>query len=359
MIERFDPLAGRRLRILSEAGRADPALEPPLPEADLLKIYALMVTTRAADLKALRLQRQGRMGTFAQSLGHEACQVGSAMAVGPKDWVFPYFRDLGTFLTLGFPLKNYYLIWMGREDGNRVPEGLNIFTVTVPVGTQLPQAVGFAMALKFRKERAAVAAYFGDGATSEGDFSEALNFAGVFKAPIVFICLNNQYAISTPLVKQTAAPTIAQKAVAYGFPGVQVDGNDALAMYAAASEALDKARTGGGPTLIEAFTYRLSDHTTSDDASRYRAKEEVAAWTDKDPILRFREYLKGKGLWDETVEDRIGREAELLIAKAVEEAENEPPPAPEDYFVHTYKDMPPHLRDELEDLRLFLKEAGR
>jgi len=299
------------------------------------------------------------MGTFAQSQGHEACQIGSAMAVGPKDWVFPYFRDLGTFLTLGFPLKNYYLIWMGREDGNRVSDGLNIFTVTVPVATQLPQAVGFAMALKHRKEPAAVAAYFGDGATSEGDFSEALNFAGVFRTPIVFICVNNQYAISTPLSKQTAAPTIAQKAVAYGFPGVQVDGNDALAMYAAAREALDRARSGGGPTLIEALTYRLSDHTTSDDASRYRAKEEVAAWAEKDPILRFRAYLKEKGLWDETVEDRIGREAEELISRAAGEAENEPPAALEDYFIHTYKDMPPHLKEELEDLRLFLKEGGR
>ncbi len=359
MIEHFDPLKGERLQILSETGAADPKLEPALSGEDLKKIYTLMVTARAADLKALRLQRQGRMGTFAQSLGHEACQVGSAMAVGPEDWVFPYFRDLGTFITLGLPLKNYYLLWMGSEEGNRIPEGLNIFTITIPVSTQLPQAVGFALALKYRKKPAAVAAYFGDGATSEGDFNEALNFAGVLRAPVVFICVNNQYAISTPVGKQTASRTIAQKAVAFGFPGIQVDGNDALAMYAASKEALERARSGGGPTLIEAFTYRLSDHTTSDDASRYRTKDEVGEWAKKDPIERFRSYLKGKGLWDEAFEIRINQEADDRINRAVEEAESAPPPQPEDYFAYTYKDMPPQLKDELADLQDFLKEGRR
>jgi pyruvate dehydrogenase E1 component alpha subunit len=359
LIEQYDPLEGKRLQILSETGAVDAKLEPELSKEDLRKIYSLMVTTRLADLKALRLQRQGRLGTFAQSLGHEACQVGSAMAVGDKDWVFPYFRDLGMFITLGLPLKSYYLLWMGREDGNRIPEGLNIFTVTVPVSTQLPQAVGCAMALKYRKQEAAVAAYFGDGATSEGDFNEALNFAGVFRAPVVFLCINNQYAISTPVTKQTAAPTIAQKAVAFGFPGIRVDGNDVLAMYAASREALEKARSGGGPTLIEAFTYRMSDHTTSDDASRYRAKDEVGQWAEKDPIARFRSYLKGKGLWDEDFEKRVDQEAEATVNAAVEEAESTAPMPPEDYFIHTYKDMPPQLKDELEDLGEFLKEGGR
>jgi pyruvate dehydrogenase E1 component alpha subunit len=359
LIEQYDPLEGKRLQILSETGAVDPKLEPEFSMEDLRKIYFLMVTTRMADLKALRLQRQGRLGTFAQSLGHEACQVGSAMAVGAKDWVFPYFRDLGMFITLGLPLKSYYLLWMGREDGNRIPEGVNIFTVTVPVSTQLPQAVGFAMALKYRKQEAAVAAYFGDGATSEGDFNEALNFAGVFRAPVVFFCINNQYAISTPVIKQTAAPTIAQKAVAFGFPGIRVDGNDVLAMYAASREALEKARSGGGPTLIEAFTYRMSDHTTSDDASRYRTKDEVGRWAEKDPIARFRAYLKGKGLWNEDFEKGVNQDAEAMVNTAVEEAESTAPLPPEDYFIHTYKDMPPQLKDELEDLGEFLKEGGR
>jgi len=358
MIERFDPLKGQRLQILSETGAADPGLEPPLANDDLRRIYQLMTTSRAVDLKALRLQRQGRMGTFAPCLGHEGCQVGSAFAVGPQDWVFPYFRDLGTFVTLGLPLKNYFLLWMGNEEGSRVPEGLKIFTLTIPVATQLPQAVGFALALRYRKEGGAVLAYFGDGATSEGDFSESLNFAGVFRAPVVFLCVNNQYAISTPVSRQTAARTIAQKAIAYGFAGVQVDGNDALAMYAATREALEKARSGGGPTLIEAFTYRLSDHTTSDDASRYRSEAEVGEWTKRDPIDRFKTYLINKGLWDEDFAKRLQNEAEELINRAVEEAEGTPPPRPEDFFIYTYKTMPPSLKEELDELQAFLK-GGR
>jgi pyruvate dehydrogenase E1 component alpha subunit len=297
------------------------------------------------------------MGTFAPSLGHEACQVGSAFALQPKDWVFPYFRDLGTYITLGLPLKYYYLYWMGNEEGMRIPPGLNIFTVSVPVGSQLPHAVGFAMAMKYRKEQAAVVAYFGDGATSEGDFNEALNFAGVFKTPNVFICFNNQYAISTPVRQQTAAKTIAQKAGAFGFDGIRADGNDVLAMYALTKEALEKARSGGGPTLIEAFTYRMGNHTTSDDASRYRMEAEVRDWSRRDPLERFKLYLKDKGLWDESFEERVQKEAEDLINKAVEEAENTPPPRPEDFFIHTYKEMTPELNDQLAELQDLLKGA--
>jgi pyruvate dehydrogenase E1 component alpha subunit len=346
-------------QILAENGRAAPEHEPKLPASDLQKLYALMATTRAADLKALKLQRQGRMGTFAPSLGHEACQVGSAFALQPKDWVFPYFRDLGTYITLGLPLKNYYLYWMGNEEGMRIPAGLNIFTISVPVGSQLPHSVGCAMAMKYRKEQAAVVAYFGDGATSEGDFSEALNFAGVLKTPNVFICFNNQYAISTPVRQQTAAKSIAEKATAFGFNGIRADGNDVLAMYALTREALEKARSGGGPTLIEAFTYRMGNHTTSDDASRYRMEAEVKDWSRRDPIERFRLYLKDKGLLDESFESRVQKEAEDLINRAVEEAENTPPPRPEDLFIHTYKEMTPELNDQLAELRDFLKREPR
>ncbi len=359
MIEKFDPLKGEKLQILAETGEARPELEPRLADADLRKIYSLMVTTRAADLKAFKLQRQGRMGTFAPSLGHEACQVGSAFALRKEDWVFPYFRDLGTYITLGLPLKNYYLYWMGNEEGMRIPEGLNIFTISVPVGSHLPHAVGCAMALKYQKRPAAVAAYFGDGATSEGDFNEALNFAGVFRTPNVFICFNNQYAISTPVRMQTASRTIAQKAVAFGFGGVQVDGNDVLAMYAAAREALDMARSGGGPTLIEAFTYRMGNHTTSDDASRYRTDAELGNWAKRDPVERFKIYLKGKGLWDESFENQVQGEAEEMINRAVEEAESMPPPIPEDFFIHTYGEMTPELDEQLAELRNDLKGGSR
>ena len=359
MIEQYGPLKGEKLQILDERGQVRPDLEPKLDASDLKRIYSLMVTTRAADLKALKLQRQGRMGTFAPSLGHEACQVGSAFALQKKDWVFPYFRDLGTYLTLGLPLKNYYLYWMGNEEGMRIPPDLNIFTMSVPVGSHLPHAAGCGLAAKIKKEGAAVLAYFGDGATSEGDFNEALNFAGVFKTPNVFICFNNQYAISTPVSKQTAAKSIAQKAIAYGFAGILVDGNDVLAMYAVTKEALEKARSGGEPTLIEAFTYRMGNHTTSDDASRYRTEDEVAEWAKKDPIERYKLYLKSKGLWDEPFENQVQKEAEDLINDGLKKAENTPPPSVDDLFIYTYKEMTAALTDELNELKAFLKEEQR
>jgi len=352
-------MTGGMFQILAEDGRAVKGREPELSPSDLRKLYALMVTTRAADLKALNLQRQGRMGTFAPSLGHEACQVGSAFALQPKDWVFPYFRDLGTYVTLGFPLKNYYLYWMGNEEGMRIPSDLNIFPISVPVGSQLPHAVGLAMALRYKKDPAAVVAYFGDGATSEGDFNEALNFAGVFHTPNVFICFNNQYAISTPVHRQTAAKTIAEKAAAFGFEGIRADGNDVLAMYVLTKGALEKARSGGGPTLIEAFTYRLGNHTTSDDASRYRSETEVEEWARRDPVERFRLYLKSKGLWDKAFEEGIQKEAEEQINKAVEAAESTPAPRPEDLFISTYKEMTPELNDQLSDLQDLLKGGPR
>ena len=359
MIEKYGPLKGEMLQILDEKGQVKPDLEPKLEASDLRRIYGLMVVTRAADLKALKLQRQGRMGTFAPSLGHEACQVGSAFALQKKDWVLPYFRDLGTFITLGLPLKNYYLYWMGNEEGMRIPLELNIFTMSVSVSTHLPHAVGIAMAAKIKKEKAVVVAYFGDGATSEGDFNEALNFAGVFKTPNVFICVNNQYAISLPVSKQTAAKTLAQKAIAFGFAGIRVDGNDVLAMYAATKEALEKARSGGEPTLIEAFTYRMGNHTTSDDASRYRTEGEVGEWAKKDPIERYKIYLKGKGIWDEAFESQAQKEAEDLVSDAVKKAEDTPPPSLDDLFIYTYKDMTDDLTEELNELKAFLKEGGQ
>lgn len=358
MIEFFDPLKGEILRILDEKGELVlPDLVPGLPAADLRKIYGLMVLSRAADLKALKLQRQGRMGTFAPSLGHEACQVGSAFALGPGDFVFPYFRDLGSYVALGYPLKNYYLYWMGHEDGMKIPPELNVFTLAVPVGSQLPHAVGFALAAKLRKNRIAVMSYFGDGATSEGDFSEALNFAGVYQTPNVFVCYNNQYAISTPVRIQTASRTIAQKATAYGFNGIRVDGNDVLAMYAASKEALEKARQGGAPTLIEAFTYRRSNHTTSDDASRYRTEEEVMDWEKRDPIDRFRRYLASLGLWNEPFEEEVQKDAESQISRAVEDAENTSPPAIEDLFSYTFREMSPQIKEQLDELKKYLEET--
>jgi len=359
MIERFDPLKGERLHVLDESGRAAPDLDPGLDDASLRTLYERMVRTRAVDAKALKLQRQGRLGTYAPSLGHEAAQVGLASAMTKDDWFFPYFRDLGVYVTLGYPLADYYHFWMGNEAGLRTPDGLNVFPVAIPVASQIPQAAGAALALKLRKLGGAVVVTFGDGGTSEGDFHEGLNFAGVFRTPNVFVCVNNQFAISVPRSRQSAAATLAQKAVAYGFPGVQVDGNDVLAVFAAVREALATARSGGGPTLIEAFTYRMGDHTTADDASRYRAKEEVQEWERRDPLIRFRLHLEHKGLWSEAFEKEVQAAAADMVEKAVAEAEAKPSATPEDVFAYTYATMPPDLAAELAALKESLPEGRR
>lgn len=355
--DRYDPLRGEMLQILDPRGKVREDLEPDLGEKELVNIYRYMLLTRMADEKAVKLQRTGRLGTYAPSRGHEAAQVGSAYALEKEDWMFPYFRDLGAHLVRGMPLKNFYLYWMGSEEGMRIPEGLNNFTIAIPVGSQVPHAVGASWAAKVLGHRIGVMVFFGDGATSEGDFHEGLNFSGVFKTPTVFVCMNNQYAISVPRARQTASKTLAQKAIAYGFKGVVVDGNDALAMYVAAKEALDKARDGGGPTMIEAYTYRLGDHTTSDDARRYREEEEVKAWESKDPLIRFRIYLENKGVWGEDDEKELVARLGEEINKAVKEAEAVPPPGVEDIFMYNYAEMPWNLRGQLEELKEFLRRG--
>jgi pyruvate dehydrogenase E1 component alpha subunit len=359
VIEQFDPLKGQMLGIIDESGRVNKALEPRLSKDLLRHIYSLMVLTREADEKSLKLQRQGRMGTFAQSLGHEACQIGTALTLTTGDWFFPYFRDLGSYLTVGYDLKNHFLYWKGSEKGVNIPEDLNMFPLAVPVASQCPHSVGAGMALKQKGEKRAVLTILGDGATSEGDFHESLNFAGVFGTPNVFVCYNNQWAISMPRSRQTASQTLAQKALAYGFPGLLVDGNDVLAVYAATKEAMDKARKGGGPTFIEAYTYRLSDHTTSDDAAKYRNREELDLWWTKDPILRFRAYLTQKKIWDEDFEQKVLTEAREKIDRAVKEAEGTPLPSVEELFRYTYQDLPPELVSQMEELKSRLDEEKR
>jgi len=338
-------------QILNEEGRVRPGAEPSFDPSALRRMHKLMVLTRTADAKALKLQRQGRMGTYASSLGHEACQIGSAFPLRREDWLFPYFRDLGTYLARGYPLADYFHYWMGNEAGLRTPDGLNVYAFAIPVASQIPQAVGAALAAKLQKQPQAVLCTFGDGATSEGDFHEGLNFAGVFKTPSVFVCYNNQWAISTPRARQTASETIAQKAEAYGFPGVQVDGNDVLAVASTVGEALDRAHGGGGPTLVEAVTYRLGHHTTSDDATRYRTEDEVRAWEPRDPLRRFRAYLRAEGLLDEAAERRAEEAAAEAVEKAVAEAEARPPATIEDVFAYTYKEMPPALAEQMAALK--------
>lgn len=341
------------LQILDPEGNVDESLEPKLDKETLEKFYSTMVLTRIYDEKALKLQRQGRMLTYGPCLGQEASQIGSAFALSKEDWFFPSFREHGVFIARGLPLKFLYMYWMGSEDANMMLTPKN-FTVSIPVSTHVPHAVGAAWAAKIRKQNIVSAAYFGDGATSEGDFHEGMNFAGVFKTPTVFICQNNQYAISLPREKQTASKTLAQKALAYGFEGIQVDGNDVLAVYSATRAAVEKARGGGGPTLIECFTYRMGAHTTADDPTKYRKMAEVEEWKKKDPIQRFRIYLERKGIWTQDYEEKLLREAAEQVEKAVEEAEAFKPSV-ENMFKYVYQEMPPALKEQMDELLNFMK----
>ena len=252
---------------------------------------------------------------------------------------------------MGVPLKDFMLYWIGNEMGSRAPEGINMMPVSIPVGTHIPQAVGTAWAAKLKGDKIVAVAYFGDGATSKGDFHEAMNFAGVFKTPTLFFCQNNQFAISVPRSRQTASKTIAQKAIAYGFDGIQVDGNDLFAVIAATKEAVNKARSGGGPTLIEGVTFRFGPHTTADDPTKYRTEKEIDPWKPLDPLVRLKFYLKGKGLWTEEVEKRMTEEAQKEIDQAVKDAESVPAPAPEEIFTSVFAEMTPQLKEQSEYLK--------
>jgi len=351
LMEDYHPLKGKMFQILKPDGTLQPGGKPPLTDQETLALYQKMVFIRLADQRALSLQRQGRFGTYAPIWGQEACQVGSTYPLQKGDWVFPAFREIGAALMMGISLKNFYLYWMGNEMGSRAPEGINMMPVSVPVGSQTLHAVGAAWAAKIKGDKIVTIAYFGDGATSKGDFHEAMNFAGVFKTPTIFFCQNNQFAISVPRSLQTASKTIAQKAIAYGFDGIQVDGNDLFAVIMATKEAVEKARSGAGPTLIEGVTYRFGPHTTADDPTKYRKEEEIEPWKPLDPLVRLRLYLKGRGLWNEEVETRITEEAQKEIDQTVKEAEAVPTPEVEEIFKYVFAEMTPPLKEQLEYLK--------
>jgi len=323
----------------------DGTLQRPLPSfaSDtglLLSLYRGMVLTRAFDLKAVSLQRTGRLGTYATSLGQEAVSVGVASAMREEDAVFPSYRDNGTLLWRGMKMEEILLFWGGDERGNRSSGPAHDFPYCIPVGSQAPHAAGVAYAFKFRKQPRVAVCLFGDGATSKGDVWEAMNFAGVHKLPVVFVANNNQWAISVPLRLQTASETLAQKAIAAGFPGEQVDGNDVIAVRAAAGEAIAAARSGDGPRLIEAVTYRLSDHTTADDAARYRPPEEVQARWKEEPIARLRSYLVSHKAWGKSDEEQLAAECQERVEAAVERYLAAEPRAPETMFDHLYAELP-------------------
>lgn len=313
-----------------------------------LKIYQDMVLLRTFDEKALNLQRQGRVGTFPPSLGQEATEIGSAHALSKKDWMAPSYRDHGALYVHGVPFENVILFAMGRA-GSLAGE-VRALPSSIPIATHLPHAVGLALAARMQGEDAIAIAYFGDGGTSEGDFHEALNFAGVFKAPVIFLCQNNGWAISIPVSRQTASPTLAQKAEAYGIRGVRVDGNDALAVYQVVKEARERALAGEGPTLIESLTYRLGPHTTADDPTRYRDTEEVVSWRgDRDPIVRLGTYLQQRGILAPDELEGVRDNAQEWVNQAVEAAEAMPPVKPVEMFEHVYATMPARLVQQLQD----------
>ena len=338
------------LQILDENGSCDEALMPKLSNDEIKKIYEMLVLTRVFDQKAFNMQRQGRLGTYIQFKRQEACQVGSAMALEDKDFIFPMYRNSALLIARKHPLVQVFQYWGGDERGSISPQNVNNFPIAIPVGTQTVHAAGAAFAAKLQGKKQVSAVYFGDGATSKGDFHEAMNFAGVFQVPAVFICENNQYAISVPRAKQTHSETIAQKAIAYGIEGIQVDGMDVFAVYKAAKDAVDKARSGKGPTLIECYTYRMADHSTSDDASKYRTKEELELWAKKDPIERLEKYMRKKGLLDDAYKNNVLTKSQEAVEKAVTEFEKLPPPDPKDIFKYVFAEMTQQQKEEMEDI---------
>jgi pyruvate dehydrogenase E1 component alpha subunit len=341
------------LSILDGDGNLDTALEPDIAAGDLKRMYRTMVLGRRLDERMVRLQRQGRIGTFAPIKGQEASQIGAVATLRREDWMVPSFRETAAMLWRGWPIEQLLAFFAGRLEGARPAPDQRDLPITIPVATQLPHAVGLAYAAQYRGDDVVVMAFFGDGATSEGDFHEAMNFAGVWHVPVVFVCQNNQWAISVPIKKQTHSRTLAQKALAYGFPGIQVDGNDVLAVCAARREAVLRAQAGEGPTLIECVTYRLGVHTTADDPTKYRSEAEVREWERKDPLTRFGAYLEKKTLLEPGLEEELDAE----IARAVAVFESLPPADPLTMFEHAYGELPAHLRAERQEMAERLARA--
>jgi len=346
------------LSILDEKGKLDEALDPKL-DADLsLHIYRLMLTARRLDERCINMQRQGRIGTYGPCRGQEASHCAATVVMEPADWVVHAFREPGSFHHRGWPLETVLKFWGGYEEGCQPPEGVNDLPIAVPIATQCPHAMGIAWGMKTRGDNHAVLCYCGDGGTSEGDFHESMNFAGVYKLPVIFLIQNNQWAISIPRDQQTASETIAQKALAYGFDGIQVDGNDPLAVYVATKEAVDKAKKGGGPTLIEAVTYRLSVHTTADDPTKYRSQEEVDTWEKRDPIPRYRDYLVQRKILDDKLIEEIEQDVLKEVAGAVERYDASRDVDPLDCFDYMFDKTPPELERQRAEFATALEQEG-
>jgi pyruvate dehydrogenase E1 component alpha subunit len=351
------------VRVLDPDGRLLPgATEPDLSDEALVTMYEAMRAARHFDERAVSWQRQGRLATYAPMSGQEAGQVASTLALADEDWAFPTYREHAVRLVAGFDLTEVLRGLMGAELPCGSADGPTVAPECIPIATQLPHATGAAMAARHRGDESVALAHFGDGATSEGDFHEALNFAGVFDAPAVFLCHNNQWAISLPRRRQTASATLAQKADAYGFEGIRVDGMDPLAVYSvvryAREKALDPDPEDLRPTLIESVEYRYGAHTTADDPDVYRDDGEVEYWRDRDPIDRLETFLVETGRLDEDRVDAIDARVEERVADAIETAEAEAAPDPDDLFEHVYDEVPDHLARQHENLRRLRERHG-
>lgn len=342
------------LQIINETGEA---VRPELlPESDtLLALYRAMRRIRHFDERAVVLHRQGRMGVFPPFGGMEASQTGTAYVLTHDDWLLPTYRDSGAALVYGLPISQVILYWRTSPYGWAMPEGLKVLPFYIPIATQLPHAVGCALAEKMQGRRNVALGYIGDGGSSEGDFHEALNFAGALEAPCVFVLQNNGWAISVPTSAQTKATDLSIRAQGYGIPGVRVDGNDVAAVYSATMEAVTRAREGGGPTLIETVTYRVKPHTVSDDPSRYRTEELSKVWQEKDPLRRLRTYLEAQTLWDQEREDALRAEIAAEFEAAVREADSFGEPTPSEIVDHVFEKATPQLREQRSQL---LEEYG-
>ncbi|MCZ0703966.1 pyruvate dehydrogenase E1 component alpha subunit [Natronobacillus azotifigens] len=340
-------------QILNEEGKiVNEDAMPKLSDDELKELMTRMVYTRILDQRSIALNRQGRLGFYAPTAGQEASQLGTQFALEQEDFILPGYRDVPQLIWHGLPLYQAFLFSRGHFHGNQMPEGVNALSPQIIIGAQYVQAAGVALGLQKRGKKAVAITYTGDGGTSQGDFYEGMNFAGAFNSPAIFVVQNNRFAISTPVEKQTSAETLAQKAVAAGIEGIQVDGMDVLAVYVATKEARERAVNGEGPTLIEALTYRYGPHTMAgDDPTRYRTEDMDNEWEKKDPLVRFRKFLEEKGLWSEDEENKVIEKAKEEIKAAVKKADEQPKQKVTDLIANMYEELPAHLQEQMEEYK--------
>ena len=336
------------IQILDSQGKVvNKELEPDLSADQLRKLMRRMVFTRIWDQRAISLNRQGRLGFYAPVAGQEATMIGTQFALKKEDFILPSYRDIPQIYWHGLPMYQCFLYSRGHQQGGRIPEDVHVLMPQIIIGAQIIQCTGVAMGFKLKKEPRVAVSYIGDGGTSQGDFYEGINFAGVYQVPAVFVIQNNQYAISVPVEMQTRAETLAQKAVAAGIPGYRVDGMDVLAVYQVMREAVERARQGEGPALIECITYRYGPHTLAgDDPTRYRQQGELSEWEKRDPLIRFRTYLRERNLWSEEDEERVIEEAKQEVSHNIKKADQIAPSSVSELIESMYEDLPSYLEEQ-------------